>query len=118
MYTSYASSSLIKSLLWMAMLVTFVMVPKPSQAATELEGHVSEITTLKLFFGGKYYPLIQGASVDNKIKWPKATECYVKANPTYQVTCGTLAQIGYIDKAKLWIENDKVMRVELLKLTQ
>lgn len=100
------------------MLVIVVMVPKHSEAATELEGYVPEITTQKIFFGGKYYPLIQGASIDNKIKWPKATECYVKANPTYQVTCGTLAQIGYIDKAKLWIENDRVMRVELLKLKQ
>lgn len=100
------------------MLLMFVIVPKAAKAATELEGYVPEITTQRIFFSGKYYALTQGASPDNKIKWPYGTECYIKANPTYQVTCGTLAQIGYIDKAKLRIENNKVMRVELLKLMQ
>lgn len=113
--TTHSFSLLIKSFLILAMLV---MVPKPSQAATELEGYVPQITTQKLSFGGKYYALVQGAVEDNKVKWPKATECYIKANPTYQITCGTLAQVGYIDKAKLRIENDKVMRVDVLELMQ
>jgi len=94
------------------------VTPNLTQAATELEGYVPQITTQKLLFDGRYYALVQGAVEDSKVKWPKATECYVKANPSYQVTCGTLAQIGYIDKAKLRIENDKVMRVELLELMQ
>jgi hypothetical protein len=38
--------------------------------------------------------------------------------PSYQITCGTLAQVGYIHKAKLSIENDKVVRVEVLELMQ
>lgn len=116
--TTHTSSLLIKPCLWIVLVLMFAVVPKPSQAATELEGYVPEITTQKVFFGGKYYALIQGKSIDNKIKWPQGTECYVKGNPTYQVTCGTLAQIGYIDKAKLRIENDKVIRIELLRLMQ
>lgn len=89
-----------------------------SLAATELEGFVPEITTERLLFGGKHYALVQGASRDNAAKWPAATECHVKANPSYQVTCGTFAQIGYIDNAKLRIENGRVARVELLELMQ
>lgn len=115
--TTHTSSLLTMPCLWIAVLIVFA-VPKPAQAATEVEGYVPEITTQKLFFDGKYYALTKGVSPDNKIKWPDGTECYIKANPTYQVTCGTLAQIGYIDKAKLRIENNKVMRIELLKLMQ
>ena len=101
-------------------LLAFSLMAASGQAlaATVLEGYVPEITTQKLSFGGKYYPLVQGASQSNAIKWPQGTECYVMTFPSYQVTCGTLAQVGYIDKAKILIENDKVMRVDLLELMQ
>lgn len=92
----------------------------PARAATELEGFVPEITTERLFFGGKYYPLVKGTAATNTVRWPQATECHMnmKMAAGYQVTCGTLAQVGYIDKARLRIENGKVARVEVLELMQ
>ncbi len=79
-----------------------------------------EITAEKLFFDGKYYPLVKGTAVTNTVRWPQATECHMNMERAagYQVTCGTLAQVGYIDKARLRIENGKVMRVEVLELMQ
>lgn len=88
------------------------------RAATVLEGYVPTITTEKLLFDGKNYPLVKGALADNSVKWPQATECHVKLQPEYQITCGTLAQVGYIDKARLLIEDGKVARVEVLELMQ
>lgn len=90
----------------------------PAQAATELEGYVPEITTERLFFDGKYYPLVQGDAPTNAVRWPQATECHMKISAGYQLTCGTLAQVGYIHKARLRIENGKVARVEVLELMQ
>ncbi len=103
---------------FLLMAFSLIAASAPALAASEFEGPVPEITTQKLFFDGKYYALVQGASRSNAIKWPQGTECHVKAASSYQVTCGTLAQVGYIDKAKLRIENDKVVRVEVLELMQ
>lgn len=113
--TRLTFSQLILFILVVAMLWA---VPKPSQAATELEGYVSVITTQQLFVDGKRYTLVLGALENNHVRWPVATECYMKGKPAVQVTCGTLAQVGYIDKAKIRIEDDKVMRVEVLELMQ
>ncbi|MHB1084991.1 MAG: hypothetical protein ACYCZA_09140 [Thiobacillus sp.] len=113
--TTHSSSLLIQSILMVALLWA---MPKPALAETEHEGFVPEITTQQLFFNGTYYVLVQGGLENNRTRWPQATECYIKGNPTFQVTCGTLAQVGYIDKAKIRIEGKKVMRVEVLELMQ
>jgi len=114
LFPTHGSRS-IKPLLLAACLI---VASASTQAATELEGFVPEITTERLFFGGKYYALVQGGSRDSTVKWPEATECLVKANPDYQVTCGTFAQIGYLDKARLRIDNGRIARIELLELAQ
>ena len=113
LFQTYCSGSIKYLLLGFGLLAA-----SAPMLAAELEGYVPEITTKKLFFGGRYYALVQGASANNAIKWPQGTECYVMTSPSYQITCGTLAQVGYIDKAKLRIENDKVVRVEVLELMQ
>lgn len=102
----------------LTVVLVLAAVNNSARAAAELSGYVPEFTTQKLFFGGKYYALVQGASANNAIKWPQGTECYVMTPPSYQITCGTLAQVGYIGKAKLRIEGNKVMRVEVLELMQ
>lgn len=92
-----------------------------AQPAIELEGYVPEISTEKLFFKGTYYLLVKGDADDIRTaRWPQATECHMrmKGAAPYQVTCGTLAQVGYIGRARLRIELGKVSRVEVIELMQ
>lgn len=103
---------------FLLMAFGLIAASAPALAASEFEGPVPEITTQKLFFDGKYYALVQGAAEDNSVRWPQATECHVKTHPSYQLTCGSLAQVGYIHKARLRIENGKVARVEVLEMMQ
>jgi hypothetical protein len=83
-------------------------------ADTEIIGRVGKITVKNIEIDGKNYPLLKGESEDLRARVGEVTECREK----YRMTCGTLAGVGYIDKARVTIRNGIAMRIEVLELQQ
>ena len=83
-------------------------------ADTEITGYVPEITVGHIWIEGNTYQLIHGDSNDlNSVQG--ITECRVG---THRVTCGTLAGVGYIDRARVTVSGGAATRIEVLELKQ
>jgi len=91
-----------------------VLASQAAWADTEIIGNVPRITTEFVEVGDKMYPLLHGASNNMRASSWEATECW--AGP--RTTCGTLAGIGYIDKARITLRNGVAVRIEVLELRQ
>lgn len=48
--------------------------------------------------------------------WTSRTEC--RDTSGVRMTCGTLAQVGYADRARVVVEDDTVTRIDVLVLHQ
>lgn len=83
-------------------------------ADSEVVGYVSSITTDFVEIRGKSYPLFNGDSNDMRARYPAATECWAKE----RTTCGTLAGVGYIDKARVTLRNGVAIRIQVLEMRQ
>lgn len=83
-------------------------------ADTEIVGQVSRITTDFVEIRGKSYPLFNGASNDMRATSQAATECWAKE----RTTCGTLAGVGYIEKARVTLRNGVAIRIQVLEMRQ
>jgi hypothetical protein len=79
-----------------------------------IEGYVPKITVKQVEIEGRVYPLVRGHSEDMKSTAGRETECWAQ----YRTTCGTLAGVGYIDKARVTIRNGYAMKIEVLELQQ
>lgn len=75
---------------------------------------VPHITVQHVEVGRVTYPLLNGNSQDMRNTSPGTTQCWA----TYRTTCGTLAGIGYIDKARVTIRDGYAIRIEVLELQQ
>ncbi|OYY93088.1 MAG: hypothetical protein B7Y41_13325 [Hydrogenophilales bacterium 28-61-23] len=95
------------TLLWLATIY-------PVLADSIIVGNVPRITVKQVEIDGVSYPLLKGDSQNMRATSETATECWSK----YRTTCGTLAGIGYIDKASVTIQNGIAIRVEVLELKQ
>lgn len=86
-------------------------------APTELIGEVGFINTKTLtFLGGKSYPLAHGDSKDLRSAYGTATQCFMGGDA--RTSCGTLAGVGYITKARVTLDNGLVMKIEVLEMKQ
>lgn len=83
-------------------------------ADTEIVGQVSRITTDFVEVRGQSYPLFNGASNDMRATSRAATECWAKE----RTTCGTLAGVGYIEKARVTLRNGVAIRIQVLEMRQ
>ncbi len=99
---------------WMMGIVLLQTTSFSVIADTEIIGRVAKITVKNIEIDGKTYPLLKGESENLRANVGEVTECREK----YRMTCGTLAGVGYIDKAKVTIRNGIAMRVEVLELQQ
>ncbi len=92
-----------------------LMISQTAHAAdlvnAEVIGHISNITRKFVEINDKKYPLLRGDSENLKIRQGEATECWYQ----YRITCGTLADSGYFDKAKVTIRNGLAIRIEVLE---
>lgn len=98
-------------------LITFIAMAFTTHAAYAEEiiiGHVSKITTKEIIINGNKYPLLNGSSEDLNARPGTVTECREK----FRMTCGTVAAIGYIDKAKVTIRNGYAIQIVILELQQ
>ncbi|HNQ03955.1 MAG TPA: hypothetical protein PKH69_05025 [Thiobacillaceae bacterium] len=85
-----------------------------SWADTEITGYVSQITMKHVEIEGKRYPLLQGDSQDMRSTSPRMTQCWAGE----RTTCGTLAGIGYIHRARVVLRDGAAIRVEVLEMRQ
>lgn len=83
-------------------------------ADSEVVGYVSKITTDYVEIRGESFPLFNGGSNDMRARYPAATECWAKE----RTTCGTLAGVGYIDKARVTLRNGVAIRIQVLEMRQ
>lgn len=79
-------------------------------------GYVSEITTERVVINGESFPLRNGKSNNMQVRFPKATECWVSDKA--RTTCGTIAGVGYIHKARVTLHNDTAARIEVIEMRQ
>jgi hypothetical protein len=94
-------------------LIALTSLPAPG-ADTVVIDRVPRITVQHVEVGPVTYPLLNGNSQDMRSSSPNTTQCWA----TYRTTCGTLAGIGYIDKARVTVRDGYAIRIEVLELRQ
>lgn len=95
-------------------VVLSLAVAQLAFADTEIVGYVDKITTRHVWIGGQVYPLVRGDTTNLRLPPHEATECLIGQ----RITCGTLAGVGYIDKARVTVRNGVALRIEVLEQMQ
>lgn len=99
----------------LSLLVVCLASANPAVAReTTLLGNVSKVTTGFVEIEGKTFPLKNGASNDVRASSREVTECWAGT----RTTCGTLAGVGYIQKAKVTVRDGVAVRIEVLEMLQ
>lgn len=96
-------------------LILLIQVSGHAAPRIEIEGKISHIDRKTLTIKGKTYPLLNGGSTDFKALPSAATQCWVNGA---RLTCGTLAAVGYVDEARVTLENGVVSKVEIIQMSQ
>lgn len=104
-------TTLVASLIGIALASPFYA---SAWADSEIVGVVPKITTKFVEIDGASYPLMRGDSQEMRRSSPDVTECWSR----YRTTCGTLAGIGFIDRARVTVRNGYAVRIEVLELKQ
>lgn len=71
-----------------------------------IEGWVSAINREVLWIDGQEYKLSESARV------------YIGSEKGFEITLGTITGVGYIDKARIYLEKGYVQRIVILEVQQ
>ncbi|MBW1982531.1 MAG: hypothetical protein JRJ12_15070 [Deltaproteobacteria bacterium] len=99
-------------LFWLA----FSLLLLSSADGAALEGIIELFDSTNISMSGQHYELVDGEKAS---LYGFVTECWVvQGTEIYQIDCKTLADVGYVDRARVTLENGAVRKVEVLKLLQ
>lgn len=96
---------------WIFGTLLALAVSFPALADSEVVGHIPKITRKFVEINGQTYPLLRGNSENLRARENEATECWYQ----YRITCGTLADSGYFDKARVTLRDGIAIRIEVLE---
>lgn len=91
-----------------------VVLTEVSAAPLGVEGRISDITKNFVVIKENKFPLLRGDETNLRVD-AGTTHCFVNQ---VRVTCGTLAAVGYVDHARVTIENGYAVRIDVLQMLQ
>lgn len=95
-------------------IIGLALVDFAAAAPLEVTGKISQITEKFVAIKEAQYPIRRGVETNLRIN-VDTTQCYVNQ---VRITCGTLASVGYVDHARVVVENGYAVRIDVLQMLQ
>lgn len=95
-------------------ITLMVLVSHAWGAPTEVTGKISQVTEKFVVIKDAQYAVLRGGETNLNVT-SGTTQCY--ANQA-RITCGTLAAVGYVDHARVVVDNGNALRIDVLQLLQ